>query len=164
MTIQESKTKVVMRSVLGRSMAEVVRECLELCDWEHLIARDAAVVLKPNLCTIVPDQMEKSNTDIALTRAVCEILLTRTKRIYIGEAEVLRDRIRNHLERDFWNALIIVVSKDENLNKAHVQFIESRLITLASEAKRCALDNGNAPGLPSLSEADAAETDGFLLC
>ena len=90
MTIQESKTKVVMRSVLGQSMAEVVRECLELCDWEHLIARDAAVVLKPNLCTIVPDQMEKSNTDIALTRAVCEILLTRTKRIYIGEADHLR--------------------------------------------------------------------------
>src|SRR5260370_7225505 len=34
--------------------------------------------------------MEKSNTDLALTAAVCEVLLTRTKRIYIGEADHLR--------------------------------------------------------------------------
>jgi hypothetical protein len=46
-----------------------------------------------------------------------------------------------------------------NPNKAHVQFIESRLIELAAGAKRCVLDNGNSPALPSLSGADAA---GFL--
>lgn len=53
-------------------------------------------------------------------------------------------------------------SKDQNLNKAHVQYIEARLVALANEAKRCELDNGNVPQLPALSEADAADADGFL--
>jgi len=90
MAIQDSKTKVVMRSVADQPITSVVRECMELCEWERWVARDATVVLKPNLCTIVPEQMEKSNTDLALTAAVCEVLLTRTKRIYIGEADHLR--------------------------------------------------------------------------
>src|SRR5258708_3695963 len=90
MAIQDSKTKVVMRSLANRPITSVVRECMELCEWERWVARDATVVLKPNLCTIVPEQMEKSNTDLTLTAAVCEVLLTRTKRIYIGEADHLR--------------------------------------------------------------------------
>jgi uncharacterized protein (DUF362 family) len=85
-----SKTKVVLRSVADRPLFSVVRECMEVCEWESWVAHDAVVVLKPNLCTIVPEQMEKSNTDIALTEAVCEVLLTRTDRIYIGEADHLR--------------------------------------------------------------------------
>ena len=40
--------------------------------------------------------------------------------------------------------------------------MEARLIGLASQTKRCTLDNGNAPALPSLSESDAADADGFL--
>lgn len=43
-----------------------------------------------------------------------------------------------------------------------MQWIESRLISLATRAKRCVLENGNAPSLPSLSEADAADAEGFL--
>lgn len=46
--------------------------------------------------------------------------------------------------------------------QGHVQFLESRLIGLAKQAKRCTLDNGNVPALPSLSEADAADVEGFL--
>lgn len=53
-------------------------------------------------------------------------------------------------------------SKDENLNKAHVQYLEARLVQLAGTSKRCTLDNGNAPALPSLSESDVADADGFL--
>ncbi len=90
MGTQDLKTKVVLRSVSEQSIASVVRECMELCEWESWVPRDATVVLKPNLCTIVPEQMEKSNTDITLTAAVCEVLLSRTKRIYIGEADHLR--------------------------------------------------------------------------
>ncbi len=49
-----------------------------------------------------------------------------------------------------------------NLNKAHVQYLESRLVELATKAKRCVLDNGNVPTLPSLAEAEAADAEGFL--
>ena len=35
-------------------------------------------------------------------------------------------------------------------------------MALAAEAKRAELDNGNVPQLPTLSEADAADAEGFL--
>lgn len=83
--------------------------------------------------------------------------------IYVGEGDPVRPRIEQHYaKKDFWTSLILFTSKDENLNKAHVQFLESRLIQLANDAKRCVLDNVNAPQLPSLSEADCAEMDAFL--
>lgn len=83
--------------------------------------------------------------------------------IYIGEGDPIRPRLEQHAaKKDFWTTVIFFTSKDENLNKAHVQFLEARLIELASEAKRCELENSNKPQLPSLSEADSAEVEGFL--
>ncbi len=43
-----------------------------------------------------------------------------------------------------------------------MQYLEARLVHLAAEAKRAELDNGHVPQLPALSEADAADTEGFL--
>ena len=84
--------------------------------------------------------------------------------VYVGEGDPIKPRLEQHaVKKDFWTSCIAFTSKDENLNKAHVQYIESRLITFAAHAKRCVLDNGNAPALPSLSEADAADAEGFLL-
>jgi len=84
-------------------------------------------------------------------------------RVYVGEGDPIKPRLEQHAaKKDFWTSCIAFTSKDENLNKAHVQYIESRLITLAAQAKRCVLDNGNAPALPSLSDADGADAEGFL--
>lgn len=84
-------------------------------------------------------------------------------RIYVGEGDPIRPRLESHAaKKDFWTACIGFTSKDEHLNKAHVQYLESRLLTLAAQAKRCVLDNGNDPALPSLSEVDAADAEGFL--
>ncbi len=84
-------------------------------------------------------------------------------RIYVGEGDPIRPRLDQHAARkDFWTACVCFTSKDENLNKAHVQHLEARLIALASQAKRCMLDNGNVPQPPSLSEVDLADAEGFL--
>lgn len=90
MAKQENRSKVVLRSVADKSIDDVVQECMELCEWQNWVGRNATVVLKPNLCTIVPEQMEKSNSDVRLTEAVCKVLLQKTDRIYIGEADHLR--------------------------------------------------------------------------
>ncbi len=83
--------------------------------------------------------------------------------IYIGEGDPVRPRLDSHAaKKDFWTAVIFFTSKDENLNKAHVQYLEAKLIQLATEAKRCKLENGNIPQASSLSEADVAEVEGFL--
>lgn len=83
--------------------------------------------------------------------------------MYVGEGESVLPRLDSHLRiKDFWTQAIVFISKDQNLNKAHVQYLEARLVDLASIAKRCRLDNGNIPQKPLLSEADAAEAEGFL--
>jgi hypothetical protein len=82
---------------------------------------------------------------------------------YIGEADPVRTRLeQHHSQRDFWTVAYFFTSKDTNLNKAHIEHLEHRLITLAQSAKRCQLQNGNVPGLPSLSEADQADVETFL--
>ncbi len=84
-------------------------------------------------------------------------------RVYVGEGDGVLSRLEQHAKnRDFWTHAIVFTSKDQNLNKAHVQYLEARLVALANEAKRSELDNGNAPQLPALSEADAADAEGFL--
>jgi hypothetical protein len=83
--------------------------------------------------------------------------------MYIGEGDPIADRLISHYKtKEFWSSAIFIISKDENLNKAHVQYLESRLYGLAKEVKRSILDNGNAPQPPTLSEAEAAEMEGFL--
>jgi hypothetical protein len=64
--------------------------------------------------------------------------------------------------KDFWTHAAVFTSKDQNLNKAHVQHLEARLLALATEAKRSDIDNGNVPQFPALSEADVADAESFL--
>jgi predicted GIY-YIG superfamily endonuclease len=82
--------------------------------------------------------------------------------IYVGEAEDLRKRIHQHQSKDFWTRLVVLTSKDQSLNKAHVRYLEARLLQLAAEAKQAQLENGTAPPLPYLAEADVDDTETFL--
>jgi hypothetical protein len=83
--------------------------------------------------------------------------------LYIGEADDVRDRVDQHLKnKEFWTAVVAFTSKDENLNKAHVRYLEARLVQLASKAGRVKLLNGTVPALPKLSEADRADMEAYL--
>jgi hypothetical protein len=81
--------------------------------------------------------------------------------IYIGEAEKLRDRIKAHLGKDFWNHLVYFVSKDENLTKSHIRYLEGKLIENARNAGRACVTNGQSSGA-RLPEADREDMEVFL--
>jgi hypothetical protein len=82
---------------------------------------------------------------------------------YIGEAENLWNRLITHdSSKDFWLTAIAFVSKDNNLTKAHVKYLESKCIEIATRVKRYNLENGAKSVLPTLSEADIAEMKEFL--
>ncbi|MEB3061713.1 GIY-YIG nuclease family protein [[Mycobacterium] zoologicum] len=84
-------------------------------------------------------------------------------RCYIGEADIVAERLRYHQrEKDFWDRVVVITSKDANLTKAHGRYLESRLIALATRAGRVTLENGTAPALPALPEADASDMDYFV--
>jgi len=83
--------------------------------------------------------------------------------VYIGEAENLWKRLSSHDDnKDFWQVVVSFVSKDNFLTKAHVKFLESRCLSLATDAKRSTLKNESESSLPSLSESDIAEAEEFL--
>lgn len=82
---------------------------------------------------------------------------------YIGEAEDVSDRIRSHdAKKDWWTQAILITSAANNLNKAHVKYLESRLVEEARSVGKIALENGNTPPRPGLSEAARANMEAFL--
>jgi hypothetical protein len=84
-------------------------------------------------------------------------------RCYVGEADVVAERLRYHQrEKDFWDRVVIITSKDANLTKAHGRYLEARLIELATRAGRVKVENGTAPTPPALPEADASDMDYFI--
>jgi len=82
---------------------------------------------------------------------------------YVGEGEDISARIKSHdVNKDWWTSAILVTTAGNKLNKAHVRYLEARLIQQAQKIGRTPLDNGNAPSLPGLSEADVAKMEAFL--
>lgn len=83
--------------------------------------------------------------------------------IYIGEAENVFVRLQNHLKnKEFWTRVVFFTSKDETLTKAHVKYLEARLVEVATEAARSRVENGNAPQRPALPRADRDAMEEFL--
>lgn len=81
--------------------------------------------------------------------------------IYIGEAECISDRIKHHLSRDFWNHVCFFVTKDENLTKAHIKYLEGRLIDIARSTEKSTVMNSQGSGA-KLPESDREEMEVFL--
>ena len=86
---------------------------------------------------------------------------TNKNAIYVGEAECVKDRLKQHLSRDFWNNVVFFISKDENLTKAHIKYIEGRLIDAARQADRVVVLNSQASGA-RLPESDREDMEVFL--
>lgn len=81
--------------------------------------------------------------------------------MYIGEAETIKDRVKSHLEKDFWNHITFFTSKDENLTKAHIKYLEGRLIEQAKQAGRAVVINNQGSG-SRLPESDREDMEIFL--
>ncbi|MCH7575925.1 MAG: GIY-YIG nuclease family protein [Candidatus Marinimicrobia bacterium] len=87
------------------------------------------------------------------------------KLTYIGEGDDTYSRLKAHTADDkgkFADRCVLIVSKDENLTKAHTRYLESRLIGLAKAADRVKLLNGTSPDLPPLPDADKSDMEYFL--
>lgn len=87
--------------------------------------------------------------------------VTNKSTIYIGEAESIRDRVKSHLSKDFWNNITFFITKDENLTKAHIKYIEGRLIEVARTVERSVVMNNQGSGA-KLPESDREDMEVFL--
>jgi uncharacterized protein DUF4357 len=83
--------------------------------------------------------------------------------VYIGEAEIVIDRLSSHISgKDFWSELVTFTSKDDNLTKGYVRYLEARLVQLASSAGRYLVKNATSPQLPVFSRADRDAMEEFI--
>ncbi|MBK6088506.1 GIY-YIG nuclease family protein [Ruminococcus difficilis] len=83
--------------------------------------------------------------------------------IYIGEAENMQRRLKQHLnDANYWNDVIVVISKDNILNKAHVKYLENLFYSLAINSGRATIVNSNVPTKSSVSEYDEAMLEEFI--
>lgn len=88
--------------------------------------------------------------------------------LYIGETDSLADRLTTHFsdrDKEFWNETIILTTIDGSLNKAHVRFIESELITMAQAIapnREFNVLNSRTSQPPNLTERDVSAAQRFL--
>lgn len=87
--------------------------------------------------------------------------------IYVGEAEDVTSRLsaaHTQLGRldVTYQRLVVFTSQADDLNKAHVKWLEAELVRRARLGARCTLANGNNPPRPSLTEFDMIFVESFL--
>jgi hypothetical protein len=85
--------------------------------------------------------------------------------VYVGEGDDVASRLYSHSKDDqkaFWERFIAVTNKDMNLTKAHVKFLEGRLISMLKDAKKCDVRNKTEPTFDKLPEADISDMESFL--
>lgn len=73
---------------------------------------------------------------------------------YIGETENFKERVKDHdNKKAFWQKALVFVSKDEDMTKADVQYLEYRAIAEAKRSNSFVLnENKQAPKAPNLPE------------
>ena len=85
------------------------------------------------------------------------------KRMYIGGGDPVGDCLDSDAEnKDFWHKAVFFTAEGGRLDKAHVQYLESRLIALAKDSGRVSLVHENQHAAPGLSEEGYAFAERFL--
>mgnify|MGYP004527524691 CR=1 FL=1 len=85
--------------------------------------------------------------------------------IYVGESDVVGRRIAQHSkdeQKDFFERVCVITSSDQNLTKAHVRYLESRITQTARESGRSHVMNANDPPPGAMPESDVADMEFFL--
>jgi hypothetical protein len=83
------------------------------------------------------------------------------RRAYIGESENVGERLKQHKTNEVWDSAIVFISSDDNVNKAHVRYLENRLQTEANKIGRFNLEQSQAGG-SKLSEGEREVMEDFF--
>ena len=80
--------------------------------------------------------------------------------IYIGEADPISARLKQHLKKD-WSWGIFFVDS-HGLGKTEIKFLESELVKIAQKEANSILMNRNAPNRPNMTRQSKAAANVFL--
>lgn len=131
------------------------RMTCELSNWTGKAYKIPRIKVKESV-----DRDDLKNTGVYLLLGKDE---EGKEQVYIGEAETILIRLNQHLsQKDFWNEAIVFVSKDDNLNKAHIKYLENRLYEIATSVNRYKIENSIIPTQSSISESDKSDMEEYL--
>jgi hypothetical protein len=85
--------------------------------------------------------------------------------VYVGEGDNVGMRISSHNkdpDKEFWEHVCVITSKDLNLTKAHARYLESKLIKIIDREGRATLANRSDPDFDLLPESDLADMNDFV--
>lgn len=85
------------------------------------------------------------------------------KEIYVGEADEVNKRINDHYRtKDWWDKFVIFISKDSNLTKAHVRYLEKKIYNILKENNIIFnLKNSSEPSGSKLPESDIDDLEEY---
>ena len=117
--------------------------------------------------SVLPDLIKRPETDQTGVYLLIGPDPTSSSRtlVYVGESDTVRKRLISHDSdetKQFFTRICVIVSKDENLTKAHGRYLESRILALIRGAARSRSVNGTEPEFRGLPEPEIADMEGFL--
>jgi hypothetical protein len=133
--------------------------CAYLSNWTG-----QCIKVPRNLLEDAKERKEVSNIGVYFLFGVDENNPDEQK-MYIGEAENVFERLIQHSKDDekaFWDEAIIFSSKDDNLTKGHIKYLEFRLIELSNKNSQYELLNKQKNTRPKLPEMSIADMEVYL--
>lgn len=91
--------------------------------------------------------------------------------VYIGQAGVRKNgegilhRLQEHKrnpEKDYWTETVVFTTSNNSFGPTEISYLENRFCTLATEAKRYVVKNGNDPTPGNITEEKESELEEFL--
>ncbi|HVY01560.1 MAG TPA: GIY-YIG nuclease family protein [Candidatus Nanoarchaeia archaeon] len=125
---------------------------IKICDMPTSVAK--AILIPRNNLKNVQESLSLSKVGVYLLFGENEHL--HLPEVYIGEAEDLIKRIKQHdvQKEEYWNFAVAFLSSKNNLNKAHVKFLENHLYNKAKDLGRCIVKNSVIPTQSNVSMQD----------
>jgi hypothetical protein len=78
--------------------------------------------------------------------------------LYVGEAEECLTRLKQQNKaKDFWNIVIVIISKTQYFTKTHIKYLEWLCYDCAKDASRFKLENSTVPNKPYTSKSVEAD-------
>lgn len=85
--------------------------------------------------------------------------------VYIGQGEIIKERLRAHgkdSKKEFFDRVCFITSKSDLFTKAHVLYLESRLISMAKESGNIQVVNSNVPDEIKLPKSEISNMETFI--
>ena len=90
-------------------------------------------------------------------------LLLSNNMVYVGQSSDLAKRITQHtIGKDWWESVVILTTKDDNLTHSDIDYLESVLIDKALRINKLDCENKNKGNKPKVSKFDKVVLDQYL--